>query len=99
LRRTRAARAPRRFGIGVRQALRLCERGFLVSAESHFLEPWTAGLADYGRAWGQAKSLTSDKAANEIKSLITDSVEQSQGVGQVGESASQIRLTHGEAAR
>jgi hypothetical protein len=70
-----------------------------VSAESQFLEPSTAGIADYGRAWGQAKSQTSDNAANEIKSLTNDGADQSQGVGQAGESVGQIRLTHGEAAR
>ncbi len=35
-------------------------RGFLVSGEDKFLEPWTQGQADFGKAWGEAKTLTSD---------------------------------------
>jgi methyl-accepting chemotaxis protein len=40
-------------------------RGFLVAGDEKFLEPWTAGQADFGRAWAQAKSLTSDNAVQQ----------------------------------
>lgn len=35
-------------------------RGFLLSGEDRFLEPWTSGIKSFDTAWNDAKSLTAD---------------------------------------
>ena len=40
-------------------------RGFLLSGEQKFLEPYKSGWEGFGKAWGEAKSLTSDNPAQQ----------------------------------
>ncbi|MEB0139411.1 MULTISPECIES: methyl-accepting chemotaxis protein [unclassified Undibacterium] len=40
-------------------------RGYLLSGESRFLEPWNAGLKNFDQAWTEAKDLTADNPSQQ----------------------------------
>ena len=40
-------------------------RGYLLSGEERFLEPWNAGLKGFDKAWTEAKKLTSDNQSQQ----------------------------------
>ena len=40
-------------------------RGFVVSGQTAFLEPWEKGKTSFEQAWGKTKALTSDNAAQQ----------------------------------
>lgn len=42
-------------------------RGYLLSGEEKFLDPYKAGLVDFEKAWSRAKSLTSDNAQQQAR--------------------------------
>ncbi len=42
-------------------------RGFLLSGEDHFLDPYRSGWDQFNQAWTQAKSLTSDNPAQQTR--------------------------------
>jgi methyl-accepting chemotaxis protein len=42
-------------------------RGFLLSGEEKFLEPYRAGWSDFEKAWSLAKSLTSDNPSQQAR--------------------------------
>ena len=42
-------------------------RGYLLSGEDKFLDPYRAGWTDFGRSWQRAKELTSDNPAQQSR--------------------------------
>ena len=52
-------------------------RGYLVSADPKFLEPYKSGIENYGRAFSEIKTLTSDNAQQQTRLAELDRFAQS----------------------